>query len=875
LAENQVKLIISAVDNTKSAFDSINRQLNSLSSQVAIAAGKFLVIQKAVEEVAQAIISAFKPAYEAVEQYNQSVIKIAAMMTSLAGAQGVSDIPRFYKEATEYAQWLVEELEKIDAKTIASAQDLMLMTEEMAKQGVFLKDNKEELEAFTNIANAVAVISQGSAAKEIQLRQEIRALLQGQVDAHSQLASQLNAMVGGTLKQKVELWKQEGTIIQNIGNLLKGYSEASKDLEGTWGAIGSTLQTLKNQIMRMGFREAYIEINNFLKSILEFLRENAEIIASGIHKGWLAVKGVLESIWSILKPFAPIFEVILELVGKIANGLGLIVYVILPPLTQKISNILKGMVEWVLLVRNLANVFWKLLTLDFEGAKKAASEVAKNFRQAGKYTAEAFAGGLGDEIAKRFSEWERKGSKTKKSPIAAEAIKPIDIEKKKKEKEKDLERYKEAYQEFLATLEMERQEGYQRELAQVEKWEIEKLNKLNEFKKKGIISEKEYQEKRALILQIAGEKRLRITEEYAKKVVDIEKEILKELLNEHEKKIQEIEDWEEERVKKLEELYKQDVISYELFQNLKAKAHEAMLKKKEEAEREYYFKIRQLQLGIELAEIKTAEKSRAITKEESIRRQIENQKELLSLLEEQAQKIAEVGDTEAWLLIQQQIQGVRDNIVDLNEKLRELTGSYIEGLFEAFYEFAEKSNSAFLKAKEAGQNIISSMEKAFSDFFDVTSKGFLDFGALARDILFSIYKELLKILVIHPIVNAVLNNVGGFFKPIGGLVMHEGGLVMHAGGYIPRFHLGVDEVPAILQRGERVLSVEQNKIFEKLAKIINASQPVPAGAEGSIQIVNVIDPNLFNQYLSSSAGKKAILNVISQQASSIKKVLRG
>lgn len=873
MAENQVKLIISAVDNTKSAFDSINRQLNSLSSQVAIAAGKFLLIQKAVEEVGQAIISAFKPAYEAVEQYNQSVIKIAAMMTSLAGTQGVSDISKFYKEATEYAQWLVEELEKIDAKTIASAQDLMVMTEEMAKQGIFLKGNKEELQAFANIANAVAVIAEGSAAKEVQLRQELRALLQGQVDAHSQLASQLNAMVGGSLKEKVELWKKEGTLIQNIGNLLQGYSEASKDLEGTWGAIGSSLQTIQNQIMRMGFREAYIEINNFLKSILEFLRENAEIIASGIHKGWLAVKGVLESIWSILKPFAPIFEIILELVGKIANGLGLIVYVILPPLMQRISNILKGMVEWVMLVGNLANVFWKLLTLDFEGAKKAASEVAKSFRQAGKYTAEAFAGGLGDEIAKRFSEWERKGSKTKKSPIAAEAIKPIDIEKKKKEK--DLERYKEAYQEFLATLEMERQEGYQRELAQVEKWEIEKLNKLNEFKKKGIISEKEYQEKRALILQIAGEKRLRITEEYAKKVVDIEKEISKELLNEHEKKIQEIEEWEEERVKKLEELYKQDVISFELFQNLKVKAHEAMLKKKEEAEREYYFKIRQLQLGIELAEIKTAEKTRAITKEEALRRQIENQKELLSLLEEQAQKIAEVGDTEAWLLMQQQIQGVRDNIVDLNEKLRELTGSYIEGLFEAFYEFAEKSNSAFLKAKEAGQNIISSMEKAFANFFDVTSKGFLDFGALARDILFSIYKELLKILVLQPIVNAVLNYVGGFFKPIGGLVMHEGGLVMHAGGYIPRFHLGVDEVPAILQRGERVLSVEQNKIFEKLAKIINASQPVPVGAEGSVQIVNVIDPNLLNQYLSSSAGQKAILNVISHQASLIRKVLWG
>jgi len=873
LAENQVKLIISAVDNTKSAFDNINKQLNSLSSQVAIAAGKFLVIKKAIEEVGEAIISAFKPAYDAVEQYNQSVIKIAAMMTSLAGAQGVSDISRFYKEATEYAQWLVNELEKIDAKTIASAQDLMVMTEEMAKQGIFLKDNKEELQAFANIANAVAVISQGSAAKEVQLRQELRALLQGQVDAHSQLASQLNAMVGGTLKEKVELWKREGTIIQNIGNLLVGYSEASKDLEGTWGAIGSTMQTLKNQIMRMGFREAYTEINNFLKSIIEFTRKNAEIISSGIYKGWLAVKGVLESIWNIIEPFVPLFALIGQLIGMIANGLSLIAGVILPPLTQRLGYIIKAMLEWVALVGNLANAFWKLLTGDFAGAKKEALEVAQNFRLSGKYISEAFRGGLSDEMLKRYDEWEKKRATTKKSPVAAQAIKPINLEKKKKSE--DLEKYKEAYQEFLASLEMERQEGYQRELAQIDKWEIDKLNKLNEFKKKGVISEKEYQNKRALILQIAEEKRLRIHAEYAKKIVEIEKEISKEILNEHERKIKEIEDWEDEKLKKLEELYNQDAISFQMYQELKTKAHEAMLKKKEEAEREYYFKIRQLQLGIELAEIKTAEKTRAITKEESIRRQIENQKELLSLLEEQAKKIAEAGDTEAWLLMQQQIQTVRDNIVDLNEKLRELTGSYVEGLFEAFYEFTEKSNSAFLKAKEAGQNIISSMEKAFSNFFDVTAEGFLNFGNLVRDILFSIYKELLKILVLQPVVNAVLNYVGGFFKPIGG-IMHAGGLVMHEGGYIPRFHLGVDEVPAILQRGERVLSVEQNKIFERLAKIITASPPVAVGgAEGSVQIVNVIDPNLLNQYLSSSAGQKTILNVISHQASSIRKVLWG
>ena len=865
MAENQVKLIISAIDNTKAAFDNINRQLDSMSSQVALAAGKFLAIKAAIEEVGHALISVFKPAYDAVEQYNQSVIKIAAMMTSLAGAQGQSDIPGYYKQATEYAQWLVTELEKIDAKTIASAQDLMMMTEEMAKQGIFLKDNKEELEAFTNIANAVAVISQGSAAKEVQLRQELRALLQGQVDTHSQLASQLNAMVGGSLKQKVELWKQEGTIIQNIGNLLKGYSEASKDLEVTWGAIGSTLQTLKNQIMRMGFREAYAEINNFLKLIIEFTKENAETISSGIHKGWLAVKGVLESIWNIIEPFAPLFALLGQLVGKIAEGFGLIVGVILPPLTQRLGYIIKAMLEWVALVGNVANAFWKLLQGDFAGAKKEASEVAQNFKLSGKYISEAFKSGLGDEMLKRYDEWEKKRATTKKSAGAAEGIKPFNIEDDKKKTEQ-LEKWREEYQEFLASLEADRQVGFKKELAQVEKWETDKLNKLNDFKRKGVISEKEYQDKRALIVQIAEEKILQIYEEYAQKEVDIENEITKELLNDYEKRIREIEDWEDEKVKKLEDLYNQDAISFESFQELKAKAHIAMLKKREEAEREYHLKIRQLQLGIELAEIKTAEKSRAITKEESLRRQIENQKELLSLLEQQAQKIAEAGDEEAWLLMQQQIQGVRDNIVDLNERIRELTGTLSEGFLEAIYEYSEKVSSAFMRAKEAGSQMISSMEKAFMEFFDVSSKGFLNFGNLAKTILLSIYKEMLKILVIQPLVRTITGFFGGLFK-------HEGGLIMHEGGYIPRFHLGVDEVPAILQRGERVLSVEQNKIFEKLAKIINNSQPPAVGAGSSVQIVNVIDPNLLNQYLSSPAGQRAIVNVISNQSSTIKKVL--
>jgi hypothetical protein len=160
----------------------------------------------------------------------------------------------------------------------------------------------------------------------------------------------------------------------------------------------------------------------------------------------------------------------------------------------------------------------------------------------------------------------------------------------------------------------------------------------------------------------------------------------------------------------------------------------------------------------------------------------------------------------------------------------------------------------------------------------------MNFRDLAISTLQSIYQELLKILVIQPLVSSLGGLLGGgsgglFGGLFGGGALEPAspnlgmlGLHFHTGGYVPRFHLGIDEVPAILQTGERVLSREQNNTFNKLASALD--NPAPAKQQQSVNIVNVIDPQLLNQYLSSQAGQKAVINVISNQSAQIKKVLR-
>lgn len=109
-------------------------------------------------------------------------------------------------------------------------------------------------------------------------------------------------------------------------------------------------------------------------------------------------------------------------------------------------------------------------------------------------------------------------------------------------------------------------------------------------------------------------------------------------------------------------------------------------------------------------------------------------------------------------------------------------------------------------------------------------------------------------------------------------VFHSGGMVRRGAGPqrkvpawafagAPRFHGGgmvglkPDEVPAILQTGERVLS----------------RQDVAAGAgqRQGVRIVNAVDPGVIQDAMSSAAGERVILNVIERNAGTVRQRLAG
>jgi hypothetical protein len=147
------------------------------------------------------------------------------------------------------------------------------------------------------------------------------------------------------------------------------------------------------------------------------------------------------------------------------------------------------------------------------------------------------------------------------------------------------------------------------------------------------------------------------------------------------------------------------------------------------------------------------------------------------------------------------------------------------------------------RQKAATDALDGAANSAIDRFGDLLAQGKLDWNSWAdagRSALQDITRELIKLAVLNPIKNALfgsnaptLNNTNGVlssvFKDIFASVFHEGGTVGAGGGQrrvpalafagAPRFHEGAflkpDEVPAILQRGERVLNRNDARDYDR------------------------------------------------------------
>ena len=378
---------------------------------------------------------------------------------------------------------------------------------------------------------------------------------------------------------------------------------------------------------------------------------------------------------------------------------------------------------------------------------------------------------------------------------------------------------------------------------------------------------KTIQESSAVINKwLEGMKR-RVEKERTEKISELEHEITKELANEMDKRILDVDKWTKDEIKKVTET----VNNTEEAEALKTKIYEAAAKKKKQIIDETNKYEQEALIEIKLLQIDIAEAEQSMPRKEAIKQRIDAYNELLQIQKQWLDEIGKSGDREAFIKQEEAVERTRLSIAQLTKDMLTYTGTFSQGFSDIFDDYMDKVQSAFERGKDFASAMISDLTTEFTDFLDYSSDKFMNFGSLISDVVNSVYKELMKILVIQPLVGWITSGLG---TNLGGIFGHEGGIVTKGG--IMRFHAGGlagDEVPAVLQTGERVLSRSQNKMFDSMVSSLQSLARQPS--QTPIQIVNVIDPKEVGNYLATPDGQKMVLNIISSKAGKVRKILGG
>jgi hypothetical protein len=381
------------------------------------AAGSIAATIYAAKEIGQFVVAPWVKGFNAVEEYKMSVASMAAMVMTFADRSQGADLSAQWRDSLRYAENLVPVLELIAARTLLSGQETTALANSFARQGVFLDTtNQKQMLAFTQISNALPLLTMGQEIMR-QINTEVRQLYTGQNPASSMLLQTLQA-IDPKLKEHLKTWKEEGTTLEHIGDLLKGFAPATTMLEQTWMAVKSTTDTFVTQTLRGGMFVVYEAIIGKAMEMNDAIVEHRDEIATGLRRAWLTVGGVVEMTWDLLKPMGPFLEEIWEWVTLIGKGWGYILYAILPPLMERLSKMASVFTEALAPMLDIPKLIGAAITGDWDAARAIASDMGGHFKKAGKNAGEAFSLGLGDEIGRRIRNFDEEYK------LGGEGVKP-------------------------------------------------------------------------------------------------------------------------------------------------------------------------------------------------------------------------------------------------------------------------------------------------------------------------------------------------------------------------------------------------------------------------------------------------------------------
>lgn len=334
---------------------SINDQNKSFTLMVA----KLALVTFAVQTLANIFQNTFGAILKTIDDFEIAAIGAAAAVTGIT-SETERPIGDVFNQNLEATKQLFEQLELTAAKYFSTGQELQLAWNTLAQRGVVIRE--EEFDILGKLTDQIKLLT-GGQNSQIQIQQELRAILDGNVRTTTAFGKALQAR-GVDIAQLSREVRATGSI-QVFEQFLTGLDAASGSIRRTLTSVLTTFSSLFNILSRNIFQDTYDEVvaqitrvNNFIIDQREELIRVGRTIVDKVKGGFDLVLGVVKEIVDLISDIG-------------STGLGQILIFF-----RVLSTMAAGPLRSILLIGGV--IF--ALTGDFKAVANAAEIFVKALR---------------------------------------------------------------------------------------------------------------------------------------------------------------------------------------------------------------------------------------------------------------------------------------------------------------------------------------------------------------------------------------------------------------------------------------------------------------------------------------------------------------
>ena len=275
---------------------SIDNQNKSFTLMVA----KLALVAFAAQTVANIFQNTFGAVLKVIDDFQVAAIGAAAAVTSIANnGESVEDN---FEQNLEASLQTFEALELVAARFFSTGQELQLAFNTLAQRGVVIRE--EEFEILGKLTDQIKLLT-GGQNSQIQIQQELRAILDGNVRTTTAFGKSLQAR-GVDIAQLSREVRATGSI-KVFEQFLTGLDAAGGAIRRTLTSVLTTFKSLFAILTRNIFQDTYddvvasiTKVNNFIIEQREELIAVGQVIVTKVKAGFDLVVGVVKEIIDLL-----------------------------------------------------------------------------------------------------------------------------------------------------------------------------------------------------------------------------------------------------------------------------------------------------------------------------------------------------------------------------------------------------------------------------------------------------------------------------------------------------------------------------------------------------------------------------------------------